>query len=68
MLVCAAWAGLGAVGQAMTCQCVSVSVSCVQLGLAFERLGTPLSADELETHMKSVDIDGNGVCDSYHRS
>ncbi len=39
--------------------------SCVQLGLDFERLGKPLSVDELETYMKLVDIDGNGVCDTY---
>ena len=40
----------------------------MQLRLTFERLGKPLTTDELQTYMKLVDIDGNGVCDSYNRS
>ncbi len=31
-----------------------------EVGAAFEKLGKPLSGDELDKWMESVDVDGNG--------
>lgn len=43
----------------------SGELSKAEVGLAFERLGKPLSPPDLDVYMQTVDVDGNGVVDIY---